>query len=92
MIRKLIVALAAVAALSTATATGAMARHPMGHPHHSIGMPHHHFAFRHHHRFHNRFAFVGVPYASDYDCFVVRRVWTPWGWSWRRIWVCGDWY
>jgi hypothetical protein len=52
---------------------------------------HNRFAFRHH-RFHrNRFLFAtsigfGYPY---YDCYTVRRVWSPWGWTWRRIWVCG---
>jgi hypothetical protein len=37
----------------------------------------HPFAFR-------RFAFVG----GD-GCVSIRRAWTPWGWSWQRIWVCG---
>jgi hypothetical protein len=23
------------------------------------------------------------------DCFRVRQFWTPWGWTLRRIWVCG---
>ena len=99
MIRKLTVMLAAVAALTALTATGALARHGMvghsvgGHPHTMAGPHHGNFAFHHHHHgfFHNRFAFVGVPYAYDYDCYAVRRVWTPWGWSWRRTWVC-DWY
>jgi hypothetical protein len=50
------------------------------------------FAFRHHfpfrHRFvRDRFAFASFAFAGS-DCFVIRRVWTPWGWSWRRIWVC----
>ncbi len=50
------------------------------------------FAFRHHvpfrHRFfvHRRFAF------ADDDCFVVRHVWTHWGWRWRRVWVCDSAY
>jgi hypothetical protein len=51
---------------------------------------HNRFAFRHH-RFHrSRFLFAasfGYPYYGD--CFMVRRVWSPWGWTWRRIWVCG---
>jgi hypothetical protein len=55
------------------------------------GFVHNRFAFRHH-RFHRRFVFAsvgfGYPYYNDY-CFVGRRVWTPWGWTWRRIWVCG---
>ncbi len=56
------------------------------HRHHFF---HNRFAFRHHHRFfHDRFAFVGAGFAFDDECFVIRRVWTPWGWHWRRIWVC----
>jgi hypothetical protein len=55
------------------------------------GFVHNRFAFRHH-RFHRRFVFAsvgfGYPYYNDY-CFVGRRVWTPWGWTWRRVWVCG---
>ena len=23
------------------------------------------------------------------DCFRARQVWTPWGFAWRRFWVCG---
>src|SRR5579871_1886261 len=49
------------------------------------------FAFHHHHRhFHGGvglFAFGG-PYYDDYGCWRLRRVWTPWGWHWRRIYVC----
>jgi hypothetical protein len=22
-------------------------------------------------------------------CLRLRQVWTPWGWTWRRTWVCG---
>jgi len=100
MLRKLIIASAALAALSTATATGARAMHghwaghPGGgwaHPHHNFAF-HNRFAFRHHHAFffrhHRHFAFIGAPFAFGDDCVVVRRVWTPWGWHWRRIWVC----
>jgi hypothetical protein len=48
---------------------------------------HRRFAFRHHHVRHFR---TGVFVASiDDGCFVVRQVWTPWGWRWRRVWVCG---
>ena len=47
---------------------------------------HHPFFVRHHFRRH--FAFVGVPLVAGDSCVVVRRVWTPWGWHWRRIWVC----
>jgi hypothetical protein len=40
------------------------------------------FAFRH------RFVRFGRVFAFAGSCSIVRRVWTPWGWSWRRIWVC----
>jgi hypothetical protein len=43
------------------------------------------FAFRHHRHFRD-FAFLGVPYASDYGydgCW--RQTWTPYGWRWRNI-------
>jgi hypothetical protein len=123
MIRKFVVSLAAIAALSSATATSALAVHGgmgmhsghvgmamqhghMGGIHHSGFVHqnfafhhrpflHHHrffhnrFVFRHHHRFfHNRFAFIGAGFAFDDECFVIRHVWTPWGWHWRRVWVC----
>lgn len=99
MLRKLIFTSAAVAALSTATASGAWAMHgrwaghPTGsaHPHHNFAF-HNRSAFRHHHAFffrhHRHFAFIGAPFAFGDDCVVIRRVWTPWGWHWRRIWVC----
>lgn len=47
------------------------------------------FAFRHHrfHRFHNGFFFASID--DSYGCVAVSRVWTPWGWRWRRVWVCG---
>ncbi len=54
---------------------------------------HNRFAFRHHafrfrHRFfRHRFAFAAAPFFDD-DCLVVRHVWRPWGWTWRRVWVC----
>jgi hypothetical protein len=32
-------------------------------------------------RFEDRFEHAG--------CFRVRQVWTPWGWTWRRTWICG---
>jgi len=103
MLRKLIITSAALAALSTATATGALAMHGghwggghpaggWGHVHHNFAF-HNRFAFRHHHhafffRHHRHFALIGAPFAIGDDCVVIRRVWTPWGWHWRRIWVC----
>jgi hypothetical protein len=57
-----------------------------------------HFAFRNRVFINNRFAFhhrfrhfrhrFFVASIGD-DCFVVRQVWTPWGWRWRRVWACG---
>lgn len=44
------------------------------------------FAFRDHFRFRHRLVFAAV---GDDGCFRVRRIWTPFGWKWRRIWVCG---
>jgi hypothetical protein len=46
-----------------------------------------------HHRFHRNFAFAAVPFAvgayAAYDsCYTWRRVWTPWGWSWSRVYAC----
>jgi hypothetical protein len=23
------------------------------------------------------------------SCVRVRHIWTPWGWTWRRLWICG---
>jgi hypothetical protein len=93
MLRKFILVSAAIAAFSTATATGASAmRGHWGHSgvvHHNVGFHHAHF-FHHRHPFffRHRFAVVGAPFAFAGDCFVIRRVCTPWGWHWRRIWVC----
>jgi hypothetical protein len=95
MIRKTMIALAAVAALGTAfVATEASARSGG----HGFG-GHHGFSgggFRHHgfHRgfFGSGFGFYGYPYSAYYGydgCYQVRRVPTPWGWRWRRVWVCG---
>jgi hypothetical protein len=55
-------------------------------PHFSGARFAHHGRFFHHH--HNRFAFIGVPYAyAAYDsCW--RRTWTPYGLQWVN--VCGD--
>jgi hypothetical protein len=50
--------------------------------------------FHNRHHFRN-FAFFGIggPYAyADYsydDCYNLVRVWTHYGWRWRRVYVCG---
>jgi hypothetical protein len=56
---------------------------------HHHAFVHNRFFFRHH-RFHHRFVtpFIFASVVDD-SCFIVRRVWTPWGWHWRRVWVCG---
>jgi hypothetical protein len=58
----------------------------------------HGFGRRHHH--HRGFGAVVAPgYAYDYSddtsdygdngyCTQLRRVATPWGWQWQRVWVC----
>jgi hypothetical protein len=102
MVRKSIIAFATAAALGAAVIpTGASAAwhggfhgghgfhggfHPGFHP----GFRH--FGFRHHDRFFVRDRFFFGPSFAFVDgpgCVRVRRVWTPWGWRWRRIWVCG---
>lgn len=47
----------------------------------------HRFAFRHRFFPRHHFAFVAAPIVGD-GCVQVRQVWTPWGWAWRRVWVC----
>jgi hypothetical protein len=32
---------------------------------------------------------VGAFVGGGGGCFRIRRFWTPWGWTWRRIWFCG---
>ena len=48
-----------------------------------------------HHRHHHHRGFVGAPYFygayAAYDaCYQSRRVLTPWGWQWQRVYVCND--
>jgi len=45
------------------------------------------FHHRHFRRGFGLFAFGGGPVWWD-SCWRLRRVWTPWGWHWRRINVC----
>jgi hypothetical protein len=30
----------------------------------------------------------GAPYYAYGSCRQTRRVWTPYGWQWRTVWVC----
>jgi len=48
------------------------------------------FAFRHRFfPFRHRFAFAaGAPFFVGSGCLQLRHVWTDWGWTWRRVWVC----
>jgi len=49
-----------------------------------------HFFYARHPIFIRRhFAVIGAPIWLDGGCWRVYRVWTYWGWSWRRVWVCG---
>ena len=57
-----------------------------GFRHHAF-FPRDRFFFRH--RFRRFPGFFVASSFDDYGCFIPRRVWTPWGWRWRRIWVCG---
>jgi len=62
----------------------------VGHPGfgHRAFFPRDRFFLRHRFaRFHDGFFFAS--YDDGYGCVIPRRVWTPWGWRWRRIWVCG---
>jgi hypothetical protein len=45
------------------------------------------FAFRHHF-FPFRHRFAAVSFVAD-SCVRFLHVWTPVGWAWRRVWVCG---
>jgi len=57
---------------------------------HSRGFSRDHdrFTFRHHGFRHFRDGIFVASYVDD-DCYIARRVWTPYGWHWRRIWACG---
>ena len=39
-------------------------------------------------RFGFRFGVAPFGYGAYASCRQVRRVWTPFGWRWRSIWVC----
>jgi hypothetical protein len=47
-------------------------------------------------RFYGRRSFIGFGVAPLYvgypRCYRLVRVATPWGWGWRRVWVCGPRY
>jgi len=75
MFRKLILAAIALSALSATAAipTAASAGY-WGHKH-----GHH---WRHHHWR------PYVAYDDSYGCIVKRRVWTDYGWRWRRVNIC----
>ena len=77
MVRKLVVALAAVAAVIAGTTMTASANGWHG------GYHKHRFAF-HHFPFVDRFAiYGGLGYPYTEDCFAPLR--TPWGWRWRYM-------
>jgi hypothetical protein len=89
MLRKTLIALAATAALSMGVATDASARgmHMHGHVGGWGGWHgHHHGGFFRGPRF---FAGPFLSYGYYDPCYRPVRVWTPWGWRFRRVWVCG---
>jgi hypothetical protein len=85
MVRRLLIALAATAAVMAGTTMAASAMHgafghgfaarPFGFHEHRFGF--HHFPFR------DRFALYGIGYPYTEDCFAP--AWTPWGWRWRYM-------
>ncbi len=90
MLRKMVIALAAVAVVSAGSTFSASAR-GMGHggigggvSHAAFAHPGGGFAFRHRF-FRDRFASFGAayPYGYDDDCYT--RIWTPRGWLWRSV-------
>jgi hypothetical protein len=89
MVRKLVIALAATAAVIAGTTMTASAMHGWnggfraGFVARPFGFHKHRFGF-HHFPFVDRFALcggVGYPYTED--CFAP--LWTPWGWRWRYM-------
>jgi hypothetical protein len=48
-----------------------------------------HVAFRRPIFVRRHFALIRAPILLHYGCMRVHRVWTHWGWRWRRVWVCG---
>ena len=101
MLRKSLIALAAVGALATAFVTDASAA--PGHRGPGAGRSGFNAGIHNNFRgaFHGRgfrgngfarfraapFVF-GNTYAYDDGCWQLRRVPTHWGWQWRRVWVC----
>jgi hypothetical protein len=93
MVRKMLIALAAGAAViaGSTLATSARPMGGMGHARiggmHHAGIHHraiHHHRFVGHHRFvHTRLVVVGAAYPYADGC--LRRIWTPLGWRWRNV-------
>ena len=77
MLRKaaFVLAAAAMLALPIVTATDASARYW----HHGW----HHGYWHHGYR-----AWAWAPPVFGHGCWRTRRVWTPFGWRWRRVYVC----
>ena len=77
---------------STADARHRGWHHGWGHHHGWHGWHHHGWRRWHHPR---RYYWGPWPYAAwagpvvvGHPCVRLRRVWTPWGLVWRRVWVC----
>jgi hypothetical protein len=80
--------LGAVALVSTPASAHHMGGFRVGGFHH-VAYRQHFFYARHPFFIRRHFALIGTPYWFDGGCWRVHRVWTYWGWRWRRVWVCG---
>jgi hypothetical protein len=103
MFRKCILALAAAATLGAAAlapgpASARWGGHYMGGHrmlafHHVRAFPHtvyrQRFFVRHPFFPRRHFALIRAPILLGGSCWRVHHAWTPWGWRWHRMWVCG---
>jgi hypothetical protein len=85
MVRRLLMALAATAAVTAGSTMTASAMHGWhgraGFAARPFGFHEHRLGFHYFPSFRDRFAFYGVAYTED--CFAP--IWTPWGWRWRYL-------
>jgi hypothetical protein len=94
MLRKIVIGLACAAAIAfVAVPTNASARGGW-HGHGSHGYGWHGYGWRGGWRGRGYYGYPGYyyPYAYypyAYSCYRNVRVATPFGWQWRRVWVCG---
>jgi hypothetical protein len=89
MLRKLTIAFAAAAAIGIAfVSTEALAHGGHGGGSHGGGGFHGGFHGFHGGSFGPGFGVYPYDYGYDYECYQLRRVHTPHGLRWRRVWVC----